>query len=389
MRKNGVIRGIQPICGGVCAPVGFTACGSEKDFDGWEYALIKSEDRLSSAFSCSESGFQSSALQFAQKRFNGILRAYAVLSGVPDVGEPTGLTLAKELCVHTGRALGVPDCDVLPLIVGDMSKRLKTPNVKEILRGANTLKDNSASAARSICGLGVNKEIAYSFYIGDVCCKIGFVGRGATFGSPDCLLALMTTDVNMSAPLLQKALDAEMKDSFGMLCLSDLPSPCDAVAVMASGKAGNYPITQADTDYHKFTAAFHLSCWEICKILACKTGNEQVFICSVKGAKSKQSAREIAKTVAKSSAMKGLLKDKQFSVGSVLCSIGQAANDCVASKISVFLVNGEQKIQILDEGKAIAFSHKKLRELLRGSEITMSIELKNGNYTASALTTVE
>lgn len=389
MRKNGVIRGIAPIKGGVCAPTGFTACGYEQSNGGWGYAIVKSEERLPAAFSCTESGFKTSALAFAEKRFDGILRVFSVLCGVPDTGDGNSAVLAKELCVQTGRALGVPEQDVLPLIVGDVSKRLKEPNIKELIRVEKPIDDNSAAAARAICGQGVSKEGAFSFFIGDVPCRLGFIGKGTTFSSPDCAVSLITTDVNISASLLQKALDAEMKDSFGMLCLPDLPSPCDAVAVMASGKAGNYPISQADSDYGKFTAAFHLSCFEICKILARKTGLEQILVCSVKGARSKQSAREIAKTLAYSESVKRAVKSGVWRVGSLLCAVGKSSNDHSALKISAFIESEKGKLQILDEGKELAVPLKKLRLISSASEITLSVELKNGNYTASALATVE
>lgn len=389
MRKNGVIRGITKIDGGICSPKGFTACGSEKDSFGWEYALIKSEDRLPAAFACTESGYKSSCLRFAEKRFNGILRVFAVLSGVPDTGDGNGAAIAKDLCVCAGRTLGVPDQDVLPFIVGDASRRLQSPNIKELLRGAIPRVDNSAAAARAICGNGINKEGAFSFFVGDTLCKFGFIGRGSTFSAPDCLLALLTTDTDISSVLLKKALDAEMKDSFGMLCLSDLPSPCDAVAVMANGRAGNFPITQPDTDYHKFAEAFHLACWEICKILARRKGTERIFTVQVKGAKSKQSAREIAKALVKSAPIKNSLTSCRNSAGSILCSVGQAASDCPSAKISAYIVTEKEKVQMMDEGKATAFSVKKFKDLVKANEITLLLELKNGNYSASALTTLE
>ena len=389
MRKNAVIKGVEEILGGVCAPRGFTACGSERETDGWEYALVKSEARLPAAFACNENGFKSSSLEFAEKRFNGILRVFAVLSGVADAGQGKSAEIAKELSVVGGRVLGVPDQDVLPLIVGDVSKRLPPPNVKELLFKAKPLNDNSAAAARAICGQGVSKEGAFSFYIGDVRCKIGYIGRGKTFTESDCALVLLTTDTDISAPLLQKALEAEMKDSFGMLCSSDLPSPTDAVCVMASGQAGNYPITEADTDYKKFADGFHLACIEICKTLMRKTLEDKLFLCTVKGVRSKQSAREIAKLLASSETVKLSVRKGFFSAGSALSAIGKAIEDCQPEKIDAFLSSNRGKLQVISEGKTVAVSVKKFRSLLADSEITLTVEIKSGNYSATALSTLE
>ncbi len=389
MRKNAVIKGVEKILGGICAPRGFTACGSERETDGWEYAIIKSEARLPAAFACTENGFQSSSLTFAKKRFNGILRVFAVLSGAADAGKGKSAELAKELSVVSGRVLGVPDQDVLPLVVGDVSKRLPLPNVKDLLFAAKPLNDNSAAAARAICGQGISKEGAFSFYIGDVCCKIGYIGRGTTFTESDCAVVLLTTDTDISAPLLQKALDAEMKDSFGMLCSSDLPSPTDAVCVMASGQAGNYPITEADTDYKKFADGFHLACMEICKTLMRKTSEDKLFLCTVKGVRSKQSAREIAKLLASSETVKSYLRKFVFGAGSALSAIGKAAEGCSCEKINAYLSSECGKLQVISEGKNVAVSVKKFRALLTAREITLTVEMKNGNYSATALGYVE
>lgn len=387
MRKNGVIRGIERIEGGVCAPKGFTACGASGE-NGWNYAAVKSEKRATAAYASECGAIKSSFLTFNEGKRKDLLRVVSVASGYVDMGAGETARYAKELCLLSVKAFAVPETDILPLFVGKVGVPSKQPDIAPAFKGMKPSVDGSSLAARAIAGKGEYKEFACSFYIGDVVCRIGFIGRGATFSEPACISAVITTDVAISAPLLQKALDAEMKDGFGSLVLSDLPSPMDAVCVMANGEAENAPICQADSDYEKFADAFHLAVVEICKLLATRTREDRFLSCIVKGAKSKQAAREIAKSVLRSETVKESVKKGKIDAIAVLYAVGHAAVPIEPQKVRLSVSSEFGSVQIVEEGQTTVCSAVKLKKILSAKEICLKAELKSGNYSATTLTTL-
>ena len=69
------------------------------------------------------------------------------------------------------------------------------------------------------------------------------------------MLAFVTTDAAISKELLQRAVSADVKDTFNMISVDGDTSTNDTLLVLANGLAGNPEITEENEDYRAFAKA--------------------------------------------------------------------------------------------------------------------------------------
>lgn len=67
----------------------------------------------------------------------------------------------------------------------------------------------------------------------------------------------VTTDAAISKEMLQKALSANIKDTFNMVSVDGDTSTNDTVLLLANGMAGNPEITEEGADFDKFMEALN------------------------------------------------------------------------------------------------------------------------------------
>lgn len=386
MRKNGVDKEITELSGGVCAPRGFSARGGRSDMNA--IAVIASEKKASIACVFSQSSLQSGFVSAAQKRLtSGEIRAVAVGIGSVDVGTGESAEAAGRINRLIAEKYKLSQTEILPLITGDVAWKKRAFDYSEAI---SALTENGAEGvARAFAGDEELRQGAFSFFIGDVLCKIGFVGRGARERGTDGLFSVITTDVDISPQMLQKALETEMREAFSSVCQPDLPSPSDAVCMLANGAAGNARIDCADTEYKKFADAFHLVAVEIVKRLAVKKATDALTECFVSGAKSKKEARAIARAVASSASVMRGIADGCLDGAAVLCAIGHAEGAFQAEKLSVSVASENGVLRLVDEGWLLPCASERLKTVLQARETYIAVRLGEGNYTASAWRSTE
>ena len=107
----------------------------------------------------------------------------------------------------------------------------------ELVKG---LGDHSEKAAEAIMTTDTKiKEIAVSFLVDGVECRIGGIAKGSGMIHPNMatMLVFITTDCNISSEMLQVALSDDVKDTFNMISVDGDTSTNDMVAIMANGAA--------------------------------------------------------------------------------------------------------------------------------------------------------
>jgi glutamate N-acetyltransferase/amino-acid N-acetyltransferase len=227
------------------------------------------------------------------------------------------------------------------------------------------------------------KQVSYEFDLGDFPCKIGAIFKGNARVCPNMatMLAFLTTDVNVSSEMLQKALSAAVKDTLNLLWLDGVSSPNDTVCIMANGKAGNYKISFADSEYDKFAYALREVLFRICKKILQESG-DILFLSKVTGAKSKQAAREIARKLVGAQTIKQGLKQGFLDGESVLYTAASAVEDLDGAKCRVFAESNGKKIVVFDEGRALQVKKEHFAGFLDADEVVVGVHLGEGNYTA-------
>ena len=108
------------------------------------------------------------------------------------------------------------------------------------------------------------------------------------------------------------------------------------------------------------------------------------MICEVRGAKTEDIARTCAKSVICSPLVKTAMFGSDANWGRILCALGYAGADIDVSKIDVSFVSRKGEISVCQNGAGIEFSEEKAKEILLEDEITVLVDLKDGEAAATA-----
>lgn len=393
MRKNGVNKNLTPIEGGLCAPLGFSAsgihCGIRKNKTKKDLALVVAEKKCATACVYTTNLVKGAPIIVTQKNVaDGYAQAIIVNSGNANTCNANGIEIAEGMCQLVEKNCGIKASDVVVASTGVIGQQLSLDPIekgmKELVAELGNAHENSLAAAHAIMTTDtVEKQVSYEFELGDFKCKIGAICKGSGMICPNMATMLMfvTTDVNISPEMLQKALSADVKDSLNMVSVDRDTSTNDTLCIMASGLAGNAIIDKPDTEYKKFCYALHQVTAEMCrKIAADGEGATKLIECKVSGAKSKQVARAVAKSVVCSDLLKAAIFGADANWGRVLCAIGYSGADVDVNKIGVAFESCVGKIQVCEDGMGIPFSEELAKKILSEKEIYILVDLNDGNY---------
>ncbi len=391
MRKNGINRELRPIGGGVCAPDGYQAngvsCGLRED-GGLDFMMILSARRCSVGFVGATGKNVGAPVSVTKKNLRmGYARAIIANGGIANALINEGEKLALKTCdlffLH-----GLERTEIVLASTGRIGKRLPIAaleeGVKPLLDGLAADEEGSFRAASAIRAEdSEGKQLSFAFDLGDYPCKIGVIFKGGRQTAPNMatFLAFITTDVNISTPMLQRALEAEVRETLNMLNLDGTPSPNDCVCIFANGKAGNYKIDCEDSEYKKFTYALRATLIEVCKATA-KEGGERLFCSRVRGAISKEVARAVAKRLVGAEEIKKGLKKGKIDVRSVLFLALEECNCLKAEKLRLGVSSTAGEVILYEGGEELFVSPPILDKLLAGEDVELFLSLGEGNFQA-------
>ena len=233
----------------------------------------------------------------------------------------------------------------------------------------------------------IPKEIAVSFEIGGVECKMGGIAKGSGMIHPNMatMLVFITTDCAISSEMLQKALSSDIAETFNMISIDGDTSTNDMVTVLANGLAGNKEISKEGDDFNEFMKALNtITVWLCRRIADDGEGATKLLECKVSGAKDKETAKTVAKSVVCSSLTKAAMFGSDANWGRVLCAIGYSGADVDVNKIDVWFKSNKGSILVCENGAGVDFSEEKAKEILSEKEIDILIDLKSGDASSTA-----
>lgn len=321
---------------------------------------------------------------------NGKARAVICNSGIANTCNADGVEKAQAMCDLAGQYLGIDACDV---IVGSTGVIGQPIDLEPIQNGMQALTDGlsengSDAAAQAIMTTDtVQKSVSVAFELDGKPCQIGAIAKGSGMIHPNMatMLSFITTDANISAEMLKKALVWGVSKSYNMLSVDGDTSTNDTVAILANGLCGNERIEAENENYEIFCQALFAVCNYIVRMLAKDgEGATKLVICEVHGAKTEEIARTCAKSVICSPLVKTAMFGSDANWGRILCALGYAGADIDVSKIDVSFLSRKGKIAVCQNGAGIEFSEEKAKEILLEDEITVLVDLKDGEAAATA-----
>ncbi len=385
---------IKIIEGSVCAPKGFKAsgvhCGVRKNRTKKDLSLILSEKKASAAAVYTTNLVKGAPLKVTKKHLEDGYAICAICnSGNANTCNADGIEIAESTCELLAKELNIDKNDVIVASTGVIGQRLDiTPIKNGIAPLVASLSDNAEDAAEGIMTTDtVKKEIAVSFEIGGVECKMGGIAKGSGMIHPNMatMLVFITTDVSISPEMLKKALSGDIKNTFNMLSVDGDTSTNDMVSVMANGMAGNKEITSEGEDFNTFMKALNTVNVHLSRMIAGDgEGATKLLQCIVSGAKNEETAKIAAKSVVCSSLTKAAMFGADANWGRVLCALGYSGADIDVDKVDVYFSSPKGKILVCKDGAGVDFSEEKAKEILLEKEIDILVELNDGNASSVA-----
>ena len=404
MRKNGVDKRLSKIDGGVCAPKGFRVgatcagvaqlapCKAFMQPLREDIALLVTERRYPIACVFADEKWQSAPVLLSKKHMRyGYARGVVITSGIANTFGEQAYKDAFSLCTEVEKVTGIEKDELLVMSTGIMGykypKDLFLPALRKLCADMRDTPEKGLAMARAMMTTDkAPKQFSFTFALGDFTCTFGAVCKGGKQVSPTMAttLCVITTDVNISAEMLQKALKTATNDTFNMLSLDGVSSPNDTVAMFSSCKAGNYKITVPDNEYRKFVFMLTEFLSVICKALAAD-GERKVCVCNVTGANSKALAKYAAKSL--SAYMRGEnTLGEQIDVDGIVCAVLSGCAQNAFSGLSVKLSAENGSYLLFEDGNANAGSSPLIKDILTSDEIAIDVRLGRGNYKATAYT---
>ena len=215
---------------------------------------------------------------------------------------------------------------------------------------------------------------------------VGGCSKGSGMIEPNMatMLGFVTTDAAISRAMLAKALRAALAKSFNRLVVDGDESTNDSLFLLASGQAGNAPITRAGADFDAFLAALTAVCVSLAQQMAADGEGATKFVTvTVKGAKTEKEAERAARAVAKSPLAKTSWFGRDPNWGRVLAAVGYSGAAADDTKAEVFYGKewAFRRGQIADERQLA-----RLAKVLEAKEFTVTVDLHLGAGEATIYT---
>lgn len=384
---------VKHITGNVCAPLGFKASGIAvglKKSQKPDLALIYSEVPASAAGVYTKNNIKAAPLLLTRKHVKkGMLQAIITNSGnANSCTGTTGKTHAQQTVAELAKELNIKENLVAVSSTGVIGVTLP---IEKILTGIPQLTQQlsstgGTSAARAILTTDTFiKEDAVEFILTDgSVVKIGGMSKGSGMIHPNMatMLAYITTDINISAELLQTTLTMAVNNSFNMISVDGDSSTNDMALIMANGKANNPQITsQKEPNWEIFYHALTIICTSLAKQIAKDgEGASKLITVNVNGAKTTKAAKIIAKSVISSSLFKSAVFGNDANWGRIACAVGYAEVPIKLQKLQISLEN----LVLFANGLPIDFDESLAYNLLDKPEVIINVDLGMGDKSATA-----
>lgn len=390
-------EGYTYVEGGVCAAEGYRAnglnCGLNPVREKNDLALLVSEVPARAAAVYTRNKVKGAPILICREHLNkagNMARAVIANSKNANTCNADGAEKAEKMCALAAEALQIKTEEVLVASTGVIGQILPIEpiegHIKELAAGLS--KSGHLEAAKAIMTTDtVKKEAAVEFELDGKRCRVGGMAKGSGMICPNMATTLnfITTDCQISADMLQKALSEIVQVTYNCLSIDGDTSTNDMVLVLANGLCDNEEISTENEAYQRFRKALYLVMLHLTKMLAKDgEGATKLLECSVSGAPDEKTARAVAKSVISSPLLKCAIFGEDANWGRVLCAIGYAEADFEIDKVGVSISSKNGRVEVCRGGAGIPFSEEDAKEVLSADEITILADLGQGKAKARA-----
>jgi glutamate N-acetyltransferase/amino-acid N-acetyltransferase len=373
----------------ITAPRGFRAAGlfsGIKQSGKPDLALLYCPDGARAAAVFTTNKIVSAAVQVCRENVRSA-RIYAVLVNSGNANACTGakgLATAKVMCKKAAKELGIEPDQVLIASTGIIGHQLPITRVLPGIAQAATLLSESGMAGMNFTKAIMTTDTKPKNAVRTVSLlgsevTIAGTTKGAGMIGPNMAttICVITTDANISKPLLGKALKAAIGKSLNRLTVDGHQSTNDTAMILASGQAGNRPIKKQDADFRRFTRTLTELCSDLAKQMALDAeGATRMFTVRINNAATKDEAQKAARAVADYDLVKCAIHGGDPNWGRIICAVGSCGVKLNPDKLTCKIGD----ITVFRNGRPAKFNPAEVSHIIRQREHTITIDLGAGKH---------
>lgn len=386
------------IAGGVAAARGFYAAGVQagvKYRDKYDVAVILSEVPAQAAGVFTRSLVKAHPVLLSQQRVpSGKAQAVVMNSGNANacVGA-AGDKAASEMTAKTAACLKLEAEEVLVASTGVIGVEMPLPTVLNGIEAASaevdkmrqsdyeSICDNAHKAALAIMTTDTTvKEFACELECEGGVIRLGAMAKGSGMIHPNMgtMLGFVTTDAKVPASKLQSLLQEAVDESFNMVTVDGDTSTNDCVLFLANGESGIEPVGADWDNFKEMVCALMIKLAQ--EIARDGEGASKFLEVRVTGAKTKEDARKLAKSVCGSSLVKTAVFGEDPNWGRILAAMGYAGADFDPAEADIYL----GQVQVAKGGRGMDFPYEEAKQVLAKKDIVIEARLNGGSAEATA-----
>ena len=229
--KKKTYEGYTYVDGGVCAAKGFVAnginCGLNSDKNKNDLGMVYSSTVCNAAAVYTQNKVKGAPILVTKehlKATGGKAMAVVVNSKNANTCNADGVEKAERICELAADALGIDADMIINASTGVIGQIIPIEpfeeHMKELAGGLSA--DGNDKAANAIMTTDtVDKQVAVEFTLGGKTCRLGGMAKGSGMIHPNMATTLnfITTDVAISADMIQKALSEIVKVTYNCCLL--------------------------------------------------------------------------------------------------------------------------------------------------------------------------
>ncbi|MCI0660057.1 MAG: bifunctional glutamate N-acetyltransferase/amino-acid acetyltransferase ArgJ [Acidobacteria bacterium] len=370
----------------IAAPKGFIAgtadCGLKRA--GEDLAIIYTERPAVAAAVFTQNLVQAAPVIVSREHLRHKTHCAIVVNsgGANACTGEAGLEDARRTTSMVAEYFNCDEREVLVASTGVIGVRLEMDKLERGIRTATAelSRENGVRVAEAMMTTDTRPKRALKrIKLSDKRVTIAGVAKGAGMIHPNMatLLSFVTTDAAINKSVLQAALHRAVNQSFNRMTIDGDTSTNDTLAALANGAAGNEAITTATgEDFELFTGALT----DVCRDLAIQVardgeGARKLITIRVRHAPNQRDAHRIAETIAISPLVKTAIAGADANWGRILAAAGRSGARFDVSKVEVKLGD----LVVARHGTAVNFSEDRALEILESDEVTLTLDLNQGD----------
>lgn len=382
----------QTIEGGITAPKGFRAAGVTaglKPSGAPDLALIVSDTPAVAGGVFTTSVVRAACVDFNQELIDAQQLVAGILCNAGQANACTGEEGRQNAieCAQITQTTLKSDYPVLVASTGVIGRQLAMDLIRRSIPSAveSLSSDGSDSAAKAIITTDlVTKSVSIEGEIAGVVVRVGGICKGSGMIHPNMatMLAFLTTDAGVSAPVWQEIISRANSVSFNQITVDGDTSTNDMLIGLANGRSGLAEITDiSSSSAQQLLEMVTHVCVEMAKKVARDgEGATCLLEVTVTGTEEIAEAQRVAKTVVGSSLVKSAVFGRDPNWGRIAAACGRSGVNFDQMQMHIQLGD----FVMMTAGTPQPFDRPKASEYLKSELVQIWVKLGDGQGRGTA-----